>query len=377
LNSCSQSISLRGRLIGYSKSEFKNHLYLIDPLSFDGIASSYQGNIVDSAKVSDDGSFEFKTSAKLPEGFFEIVIQNNSTKYNTHLESDNPLKSNFIPVVISKNENIKITADARNLLESYDILNPSPANAEIILLKKKYLESYSTHLQNLPEVTEENLMEQEQATVKYKNELMKIIEDSKGINTILLGIKWMNKNSDFEKTPEFAYQQCERLKSIYANSDYVKQYCTKVTKDKLPLMIGDDMKEYILPMQDKSEKKLGELLGQKLTIVDLWASWCGPCRKENKNILVPLWDKYHNSGLQIIAYGLESSESIWSKAIEKDGADRWLHSSHLQGDESPLFQQWKISTIPANYLLDKDGKIIEKNIHGEELIKFIGENLGE
>ncbi|HRV56389.1 MAG TPA: AhpC/TSA family protein, partial [Mangrovimonas sp.] len=65
------------------------------------------------------------------------------------------------------------------------------------------------------------------------------------------------------------------------------------------------------------------------------ASWCAPCRKENKVILDPLWKAYHDKGLQIIGYGLESDEQSWKAAIQKDQA-LWLQTSHLEGDEAPL-----------------------------------------
>lgn len=105
--------------------------------------------------------------------------------------------------------------------------------------------------------------------------------------------------------------------------------------------------------------------------MDIWASWCAPCRVENRNVLVPLWEKYNSEGFQIVAYGLESSETAWSNAIEKDGAFRWLHASHLQGDQNPLMDTLRLKTIPANFLLDEKGRVLAKNLHGEDLIMFV------
>jgi thiol-disulfide isomerase/thioredoxin len=128
-----------------------------------------------------------------------------------------------------------------------------------------------------------------------------------------------------------------------------------------------------MPMMNGDTVMLHTLFGKKLTMIDLWASWCAPCRHENRNTLVPLWDKYHNNGFQIVGYALDASEKGWKNAIEKDGAIRWPHASHLKGDESPLFELLKISTIPANYLVDEKGIIVAKNIHGDELQKWVKE----
>ena len=87
--------------------------------------------------------------------------------------------------------------------------------------------------------------------------------------------------------------------------------------------------------------------------------------------LVPLWEKYHQDGFEIVGYSLDASQKAWKRAIEKDGAYRWLHASHLQGDDAPLLDVLRIRTIPANYLLDAKGEILGKNLHGNKLNQFV------
>lgn len=373
--SCNKSTQIRGIIEDYNHSEFKSKIYLIDPISFEGLMAPYQGKILDSTKITSDGRFIFKNLVVEETRLLELVLHKKESKFLTQLEMDNPLSSNYIPLVIIKNEDIEIKTKAENVLDSYMLNHPSSVNKEIIKLKQDYLLAYRKHLYDLEEVSEENLMEQEEAKIEFKRDLMRSISNCTEVYPILIGLKWMSKESDYERTPEFVFEQCDRLKKMAPQSKYVQDFCFKVSRDKLPLMIGDNMKDYLFPMQNKSEKKIGDLLGKKVTIIDLWASWCGPCRNENKNILVPLWDKYHQQGLQIVGYGLESNEITWIRAIDKDGANRWLHASHLNGDDSPLFQKWKISTIPANYILNAEGKIIAKNLYGEALKRFIGDYL--
>jgi len=116
---------------------------------------------------------------------------------------------------------------------------------------------------------------------------------------------------------------------------------------------------------------LYQVMGKRLTLLDLWASWCAPCRRENRDFLVPLWENYHKKGFEIIGYSLDASEKTWKRAIEADGAYRWLQASHLQGDDAPLLDVLRIQTIPANFLLSGDGEVIAKNLHGEDLIRFV------
>ena len=86
---------------------------------------------------------------------------------------------------------------------------------------------------------------------------------------------------------------------------------------------------------------------------------------------MPLWEEHQSDGFQIVGYGLEASEKAWANAIEADGAHRWPHASHLQGDDSILFESLRLTTIPANLLLDAQGRVVARNLHSEELVEFV------
>ena len=166
-------------------------------------------------------------------------------------------------------------------------------------------------------------------------------------------------------------RQCNKWKRKQPGHPWVKQLCKQSEPAKLPVLIGDAFPNIKLPLLTKDTVFIKDVLGKRLTIIDLWASWCGPCRIENRDVLGPIWEAYRNSGLQIIAYGLESDESTWRAAAKRDGADRWLQASDLQGDDADFLKNIRIRTIPANFILDGNGVVVAKNIHGKALSKWI------
>lgn len=111
--------------------------------------------------------------------------------------------------------------------------------------------------------------------------------------------------------------------------------------------------------------KLNEVLG-KITLIDFWASWCGPCRRENPNV-VAAYEKYHDKGFNIISVSLDrkNGKQAWINAIEKDNMD-WNHISRLSYF-GPIAKDYNVNSIPATFLLDENGIIIDKNLRGEAL----------
>jgi thiol-disulfide isomerase/thioredoxin len=132
--------------------------------------------------------------------------------------------------------------------------------------------------------------------------------------------------------------------------------------------IGAEAPEISGPGPDGAVSSLRGLRG-RYVLVDFWASWCGPCRIENRNY-AELYGRYHGAGLEILAVSVDQDARGWKAAIAKDGAV-WRHVSDLNGWKSPLAASYNVSALPASFLLDREGRIVAKDVRGKELAALL------
>ncbi|MBK7286682.1 MAG: redoxin domain-containing protein [Flavobacteriales bacterium] len=109
---------------------------------------------------------------------------------------------------------------------------------------------------------------------------------------------------------------------------------------------------------------LSDLRG-KVVLIDFWASWCRPCRMENPNVK-KVYDRFHNKGFEILGVSLDKDKSAWTGAIKQDGLP-WKHVSDLAFWNNAVAQQYGVSSIPYTVLVDRDGKVLAKNLRGPAL----------
>lgn len=360
-----------------TNDEWRPFVYLIKPGHFNEIAADYLGQVIDSAAIAADGSFSFQNLTVSDEKMlFILAVQKKGNRFANHLADEFPSESNYMPIVLSRESAITCTAQVAQFQQSFSMDHPSYDHQVMMSLRDARLEAHYRWIQSKTALPEDDslIIVKEELYEQYTEVLRQFADSTNSFEAALVAIRWASPNGDYERMPEFLHGQCEKWKTLQAEHDFVIELCAAADKKNLPVMVGDVMPDYMLPLANGDTASLRSLIGQRLTIVDVWASWCAPCRKENREILAPLWAAYKDKGLQIVAYSIDSHDAAWQSAITKDGA-AWVHASHLSGDASPFMEALRISTIPANYLLDGKGVIIAKNVHGEEMQNFIKEYL--
>ena len=139
------------------------------------------------------------------------------------------------------------------------------------------------------------------------------------------------------------------------------------------IVVGKPAPNFSAPSPEGKTISLKESLG-KVTIIDFWASWCGPCRAENPNV-VALYNEFHPQGLNIIGVSLDKDATKWKDAIAKDGLN-WPHVSNLKFWDEPIAKQYNVQSIPATFILDAKGNIVAKDLRGDALRAKVKELLG-
>ncbi len=201
---------------------------------------------------------------------------------------------------------------------------------------------------------------------------MTIIEQFVGTHTAsyitpLAVIRYNQIADDVFKTEEL-YNLLEANIKASAMGQYIAQ---QVAEGKINGN-GTILPDFSQPDTSGVPISLSSLRGNYV-LVDFWASWCGPCRQENPN-LVAAYNKYKSKKFTVLGVSLDKAKPAWLDAIQMDGLT-WTHISDLQGWSNAAAQQFQIFSIPQNFLIDPDGKVIGKNLRGaaleRKLAKFL------
>jgi len=253
----------------------------------------------------------------------------------------------YVLLIIAPGENIEIEVEANNMFNPK--IKGSSASESVYATYAK-MKDFDEEMQQLSKQFEE----------KKKEYIRQYIIN----NLNSLSSLFFIDNLDIETDLELYNKLDKSLFKLYPDHSLVKGLHDRVKKLTL-LAIGSEAPEIDMAGIKGKNIKLSSLRG-KYVLIDFWAAWCGPCRKESPNI-VALYKEYNKKGFEIYSVSLDNSQKDWETAIKKDGLGEWAHVSDLKYWSNAAAQEYGVDGIPYTVLIDKEGKIIAKGLRGDEL----------
>jgi peroxiredoxin len=326
--------------------------------------SGQQPVIVDSTSVDENGNFEF-TNYTPKIGFYRIKVT----------------PQNFAMLVLDTGDKVKVTGNIADLGNSYKV--EGSEETKLFMEYNEISKQRDLRLDSLNKAFQ-SIMETNKMDSKRMDSVSKIFEGP--YNMIVnkanqeLTTKIKNNSSMYSSLMAVQALEPDKYADVYRGLDvglskkYPNDKNVKLFHDVVQSMvattIGQPAPEIKLPSPDGKEIALSSLRG-KVVLIDFWASWCGPCRKEMPNV-VKAYSKYKSKGFEIFGVSLDQDKDRWIEAIAKDGIT-WPQVSDLKQWNSQVVKLFNIQGIPYTVLLDKEGNILAKNLRGEDLEKKLAE----
>ena len=322
--------------------------------------------IIDSVILDENGNFEF-TNYTPKIGFYRIKTND----------------KNFAMLVLDSADKVTITGSVKDLGNTFKVEGSSETTIfiEYNNLSKSRdikLDSLNKEFQLLMETNKMDSKRMDSLSAIFEGPYNSIINQSN-----ILMVDKISKNTnmyssimaiqalDPDKYSDLYKSLDAGLSKKFPNDKNVIMF-HEVVERMLSTNVGQFAPEISLPSPDGKEIALSSLKG-KLVLIDFWASWCGPCRKEMPNV-VKIYSKFKNKGFEIYGVSLDQDKEKWMEAITKDGIN-WPQVSDLKYWDNVAARIYNVQGIPYTVLIDKDGKIIAKNLRGQELEKKIAEVL--
>jgi peroxiredoxin len=317
---------------------------------------------VDSAKISSNNSFLISTNIEKA-NFFQL---SNGGKQYTIL-------------ILEPNEVVEIDIDAQRMLQPSKV-NGSPTTMQLYNMLQK-VNSYDGAMQQLNAEYQKYAGTAQQDSVgqvlsqQYEalnQQKLAYLKQEISSSPSLASLLFLDK-LEIDKNLPLYVKVDKSLYAKYPDNAFVKDIHNKV-ESKMRLAPGSPAPEINLPDPEGNNIALSSLKG-KVVLIDFWASWCSPCRRENPNN-VKLYSKYKSKGFEIYGVSLDKERSNWVKAIKDDNLT-WIHVSDLRYWQSVAARQYGVGSIPFTVLIDKDGKIIEVGLRGAALEQKLEQIFGE
>lgn len=340
-----QQFTITGKLNNYKVNQI-----ILQELSLSGSQV-----VLDTAQVDAEGNFTFngfvreKTFANINLGQSRNVffIVDTNTNINTVIDGSDPL-----------------TYSVSNDKENQEL-------AKIVNLTSQYVKERTelqVKAQSNPTMTSEERNELQKELQKHLDKLKtQAQEEMKGFKYYMpqvFAIEFfqLEVNSEQEKSI------IEGV-SKEPNNQWFAMYRPKA-EARIKTSVGAVAPEISLKTPQGETLSLSSLRG-KYVLIDFWASWCGPCRAENPNV-IKVYNKYKDKGFEILGVSLDKEENAWKQAIAQDGLP-WKHVSDLKYWQSEAAVTYSVQAIPQTFLIDKEGVIVAKGLRGAELEEKLAE----
>ncbi|MEA3316661.1 MAG: TlpA disulfide reductase family protein [Bacteroidota bacterium] len=347
--SCSQEpkYNINGTITGIEKGQ------LVMQQRIDGKWLS-----LDSANI-ENGKFHIEGSVEMPEYY---ILRYSDTLKPIQLFVENSDIS--INIDIDSLANTKIEGSKSNLV--FDNFN---TELEKYNLQMKNL--YNEYMQASMSGDKEKVSEIEKAYMEVNEEQSEFMDSyvAKNANCVIAPFivsRYMIHQLELTQLDSIVKLFDEGI----AESKYVKKLNERISVLE-KVAIGKDFTDFSMNDTLGNAVALSEYAGKDVVLVDFWAAWCNPCRRENPNI-VDNYAKYHDKGFEVFGVSFDKKKEAWIKAIKQDGIT-WPQVSDLEYWNNAAGKLYGIRSIPSNVLIGKDGKIIAKNVRGEELGKKLAE----
>ncbi|MFM2360410.1 MAG: hypothetical protein RLY16_2403 [Bacteroidota bacterium] len=286
-----------------------------------------------------DGKFSFSGRVETPD--FRVILFNKKPPYIT---------------LFLDNSSVKITGD-KDAIERAAVVG-SPSHVQF--------EQFNQSLLPYRQLFGENAAVTEPEAQKAREVITDFVtKNPTSYVSPLAVIRFSQITSDI-----LATEKLYNLLGVNVKESPMAGYVLQQITDGKRNAIGTIMPDFTQADTSGNAFTLSSLRG-KYVLVDFWASWCRPCRQENPNV-VASYEKYKNKNFTVLGVSLDKAKNAWLEAIKMDGLN-WPQVSDLQGWANAVAQQFQIQSIPQNFLLDPEGRIIGKNLRGEALERKLSE----